>query len=96
MLVGMGRQISQSTSMGSRERPCWHCTRFVGMTSEGSAARCALPNAARVRSQPQWGCSGFEREVGADDESGPPLGVQMANAPVARLPENVVTVAWAP
>ncbi|MDE2369717.1 MAG: hypothetical protein KGN16_12175 [Burkholderiales bacterium] len=73
-------QISHSTSMGYRDRPCSYCTRFVGMTPDGSAARCGLPNAARVRSQPQWGCSGFEREIGADDEPGPPGG-QVRAAP---------------
>lgn len=49
-------------------RPCWHCRFFAGMTNEGTAALCTLPNAAKVRSMPQWGCSGFEREPGADDE----------------------------
>ncbi len=39
---------------------------FDGMTA--SAALCTLPNAPRVPSLPQWGCSGFEREPGADDE----------------------------
>ena len=47
-------------------RPCWHCRFFDGMTA--SAALCTLPHAARVRSLPQWGCSGFEREPGADDD----------------------------
>lgn len=46
-------------------QPCWHCRYFDGMS--GPAALCTLPNAARVRSMPEWGCSGFEREPGADD-----------------------------
>ena len=49
--------------------PCWHCHFFDGFT--GSAALCSLPNAARVRSTPKSGCSGFEREPGADDEATP-------------------------
>lgn len=64
--------------MGDLAQPCWHCTRFAGMTADGSASRCTLPNAARVRSRPAWGCSGFEREPGSDDEPGPPGGVQAA------------------
>ncbi len=52
----------------TKDRPCWHCRYFDGMTA--SAALCTLPNAARVRSLPEFGCSGFEREPGADDEVG--------------------------
>ena len=48
-------------------RPCWHCVSFRGMLYEGSAARCAMPNSAAVRSMPADGCSGFAREVGSDD-----------------------------
>jgi hypothetical protein len=54
-------------------RPCWHCRYFGSMLYAGSAAACACPGAARVRSMPVNGCSGFEREVGADDEPGPPM-----------------------
>ncbi len=57
----------------TQPRPCWHCRYFDGMT--GPAALCTLPNAARVRSVPQWGCSGFEREPGADDET-PAVGLE--------------------
>lgn len=49
------------------DRPCWHCRHYVAMLSCGAAA-CSLENAARVRSQPERGCSAFEREPGADDE----------------------------
>ena len=27
---------------GSEHRPCWHCTSFVAMIYEGSAAGCSL------------------------------------------------------
>ena len=51
----------------SEHRPCWHCTSFMAMIYEGSAASCGLANAARVRSMPERGCSAWQREVGADD-----------------------------
>ena len=54
------------------DQPCWHCSRFDGMTAQGSAALCTLPHAARVQALPGRGCSAFEREPGADDEPGPP------------------------
>ena len=54
--------------------PCWHCTGFQGMVYEGTAAWCCRPGAPAVRSQPAGGCSGFVREVGTDDEPGPPGG----------------------
>lgn len=57
---------------GAACTPCWHCIRFDGMAYAGTAALCSLPNAARVRSDPAHGCSAFQREVGADDEPGPP------------------------
>ena len=56
------------TPWQSERRPCWFCAHFAGMLYGGSAARCSLANSARVRSMPSDGCSGFEREVGADDE----------------------------
>ena len=59
-------KISSFQPFTPQSRPCWLCRYFDGMTA--SAALCTLPNAARVRSLPQWGCSGFEREPGADDE----------------------------
>lgn len=49
-------------------QPCWWCCRYQGLAYGGSAAFCNLPNAPRVRSNPAAGCSGFVREVGADDE----------------------------
>lgn len=53
------------------DRPCWHCHHYVAMLSCG-AAECSLENGARVRSQPERGCSAFQREPGSDDELGPP------------------------
>ena len=62
------------------QRPCWHCVRFDGLGPDGSVAYCALARAARVRSRPADGCSAFEREVGADDEPGPPVPLHRLNA----------------
>lgn len=56
--------------------PCWHCTGFAGMLYEGSAAGCRRKGCPAVRSAPGDGCCAFEREVGADDEPGPPGGVR--------------------
>ena len=49
---------------------CWHCRHFVALVYEGTAALCTLPNGPRVIAQPARGCSGFQREPGADDEPG--------------------------
>jgi len=56
------------TPWNAQQRPCWHCTQFVALVYEGSAARCSLPNGPRIVSMPAGGCSAFEREVGSDDE----------------------------
>lgn len=48
-----------------QQRPCWHCTRNLGLVYQGSAARCALGG---VRAMLQSGCAFWAREVGADDE----------------------------
>lgn len=53
-------------------RPCWHCTRWAGMAYQGTVALCNLANGPRVRSDPATGCSHWERELGSDDEPGPP------------------------
>ena len=66
MTVHLDAVKSTSFQPFTEGRPCRHCRYFDGMT--GPAALCTLRNAARVRSMPQWGCSGFEREPGADDE----------------------------
>lgn len=48
--------------------PCWWCVHWDGVDSSGAAALCKAPRAARVRSQPDRGCSLFEREPGCDDQ----------------------------
>jgi len=48
---------------------CWHCRHFEGLAAAGSVAVCRAGSGyPRVRSMPEWGCSGFEREPGADDD----------------------------
>lgn len=51
------------------DRPCWHCRWYDGMTGHDTAALCSDPAGARVHSQPERGCTRFEREVGADDDA---------------------------
>ena len=65
------------------------------MVYAGSAARCSLPNAPRVRSLPAGGCAFWLREPGTDDEPGPPAG---QDEQVALKPAVVQAqpVAWAP
>jgi hypothetical protein len=56
--------------------PCWHCTNFVALTAQGSAAACGRTSsraegaamAWRVVATPARGCVYFVREVGVDDE----------------------------
>lgn len=57
----------------AERRPRWHCTHFSGMLYGGTAAACSAPNGTRVRAMPGNGCAAFVREVGADDEPGPPV-----------------------
>jgi hypothetical protein len=64
------------------------------MLYSGSAARCSLPNAPRVRSMPSGGCAFWLREPGTDDEPGPP-GVLEAQAALKRV-EVPAEVPWAP
>ena len=52
----------------AEQRPCWHCRDFRGLIYGGSAACCGSATGPLVRSMPQHGCSGFEREPGSDDE----------------------------
>ena len=56
-------------------RPCWHCTSFGGMLYGGTAARCDRPGGTPVQAGPATGCAFWVREVGADDEPGPPVDV---------------------
>ncbi len=53
-------------------RPCWHCASFGGMIYGGTAARCDRPGGVPVQAGPATGCAFWVREVGADDEPGPP------------------------
>ena len=55
------------------DTPCWHCHFFEGF--DGPAALCNKANYSHVRATPEWGCAGFEREPGSDDE------------PLASMPE---------
>lgn len=75
-------------------RPCWHCTHFVGMVYQQTAARCKLPGGSRIRATPERGCSSWSREVGSDDETGPPGGAP--TVPQLRDQRAPSTVEWAP
>jgi hypothetical protein len=52
----------------------------LGMTAGGTAAICAD---GPVRAMPGNGCAFWEREVGADDEDGPPAGAAVPLLPRA-------------
>jgi len=54
-------------------RPCWHCVHFGASIHGGTAAWCERPGCAPVHASPARGCAFFVREIGADDEPGPPL-----------------------
>ena len=49
---------------------CWHCTHYMALVYQGSAARCRRGG---IKAMPDRGCAFWEREVGADDEPGPPI-----------------------
>jgi hypothetical protein len=52
-------------------KPCWHCTNFLALTAQGSAAVCgrsAVGDTVTIVSTPKRGCAFFCREVGVDDE----------------------------
>lgn len=53
-------------------RPCWYCTSFGGMVYQGSAARCLQGQLVSIRAMPADGFAFLGREVGTDDEPGPP------------------------
>lgn len=60
--------------------PCWHCHHFVARVDDDTAF-CSRELAPRVRTAAHHGCSGFEREPGADDEpaaSPEPVGLDAA------------------
>lgn len=83
-----------STPGGATDRPCWHCTSFVALVYAGTAARCLSEGRISIKAAPSTGCAFWEREVGADDEPGPP-GVEAAIRPMKGSTKPVV-VAWAP
>ena len=71
---------------------CWHCTHFLALVYQDTAARCALPPG--IRAMPDRGCAFWEREVGADDEPGPP---GIATPPTgSSLQDEPQAVGWAP
>ena len=71
---------------------CWHCTHFLALVYQDTAAKCALPPG--IRAMPERGCAFWEREVGADDEPGPPVTADVPRRLVAK--DQPVAVAWAP
>ena len=71
---------------------CWHCTHFLALIYQDTAAKCALPPG--IRAMPERGCAFWEREVGAHDEAGPPVSGDAAHRLVAT--DRPVAVAWAP
>ena len=64
------------------------------MLYAGSAARCGIGGGHRVQAHPPGGCAFWEREVGSDDEDGPPatLDVRAVLKPLGVQ----VAVQWAP
>lgn len=58
--------------MGERPAtPCQQCKwldKLVDCGFGSQVAHCNIPGGPRVRSEPQFGCCSWEREVGADDE----------------------------
>ena len=54
-------------------RPCWYCHWFDGMTAQNTCALCLREGGPRVRSDPQNGCSCWQREPGSDDEQWAPI-----------------------
>jgi hypothetical protein len=70
-------------------RPCWHCVSFGAMVYGGSAAWCSRPGVAPVQAQPATGCAFWVREVGADDEPGPPA--PLPTWPRPRMMQAVTT-----
>jgi hypothetical protein len=75
-------------------RACWHCRHFLALVYQGTAARCALP--PRIRAMPDRGCAFWEREVGADDEPGPPVTAMQPTGQMHQGEPEPQVVAWAP
>ena len=80
------------TPHNNRSQACWHCTHFLALIYQDTAAKCALPPG--IGAMPERGCAFWEREVGADDEAGPPLSAGVPRRLVAT--DQPVAVAWAP
>ena len=59
-------------------------------------ARSSQAGGPAVCSQPQHGCSSFQREPGADDELGPPPVITREVSRVHAVVAPVVSVPWAP
>lgn len=81
--------------------PCWWCHYFDGFEPGGVHALCSRPAACRVVAQPANGCAFYLREVGADDEAGPPSGPSRpalagGMRPGATPSAGSVPTAWAP
>jgi hypothetical protein len=79
----------QFTPWSETPRPCWHCYWYGGFDGSHTHAICNRPGATRRRTQPASGCSAFEREVGADDELGPPLPFNAPRPPFASMPPSM-------
>ncbi len=73
---------------------CWHCTHFQALVYRGTAARCPRAGRPSIQAAPTSGCVFWEREVGADDEAGPPASAEAACRPMVL--EQPMEVAWAP
>lgn len=61
---------SHGMSFG-KDRPCIQCVHFGHWVVEPGTAWCAHPKFFHVRAQAERGCSGWMREIGADDEDQP-------------------------
>ena len=83
--------MQSHTTPGPAGGPCWHCTAFGGMVF-GPHARCVLVGVS-IQASPAGGCAFWQREVGADDEPGPPAS---ARGGVLIAVVQPVPVEWAP
>ena len=91
-----------STPGGNLNQPCWHCTHFIALVYQGTAARCARADKQSIQAAPTTGCAFWQREPGVDDEPGPPAGASFsspwtaADATAARMLPPFEQVRWAP
>ena len=95
-LTAAGYDARMHSTPATLGQPCWHCRFFVAMAYQGTAARCSQPGGPVVRSQPQHGCSSYQREPGTDDEPGPPVMTVRAVSRVGAVAVAAVPVDWAP